>query len=73
MNMAGLLLLLAGWVIALTALGLLPPGSARAAFVLAGVAVEILGLILVARAHLPEVASERPQAEVPGERPQERG
>lgn len=61
MNLAGLLLLVAGWVIVLTAIGLLPSGTARAVFVLAGVAVEALGLFLVARAHLPEVVEERPQ------------
>jgi hypothetical protein len=61
MNLAGLLLLVAGWVIVLTAIGLLPPGTARAVFVLAAVAVEALGLILVARSHLPEVVEDRPQ------------
>jgi hypothetical protein len=61
MNLAGLLLLLAGWVIVLTAIGLLPSGAARAAFILAGVAVELLGLVLAARAHLPEMIEERPQ------------
>jgi hypothetical protein len=61
MKWAGLLLLLAGWVIVLTAIGLLPPGTARAVFVLAGVGVELLGLVLVARAHLPETVEERPQ------------
>ncbi len=61
MNLAGLLLLVAGWIIVLTAIGLLPPGNARAVFVLAGAAVEAVGLILVARAHLPEVVEERPQ------------
>lgn len=61
MKLAGFLLLLAGWVIVLTAIGLLPPVTVRSAFVLAGVAVEALGLILVVRSHLPETVEERPQ------------
>lgn len=48
----GFLLLLAGWLIVLTAIALLPGAAARAAFVLSGVAIEILGLALVVRAHL---------------------
>jgi hypothetical protein len=52
MKFAGFLLLLAGWAIVLTAVILLRPGAARASFVLAGVAVEALGLIVVVRAHL---------------------
>lgn len=60
MKLAGFLLLPAGWAIVLTALVLLPPVPVRSAFVLAGVAVEAVGLILVARAHIPLV-EERPQ------------
>jgi hypothetical protein len=60
MKLAGLLLLPAGWAIVLTALVLLPPMPVRSVFVLAGVAVEALGLILVARAHIP-VVEERAQ------------
>jgi hypothetical protein len=52
MKIAGFLLLLAGWLLALAAVVLLRPGPAQNAFVLAGVAVEILGLILAARSHL---------------------
>lgn len=52
MKVAGLLLLLAGWGIVLTAVILLRSAAACASFVLAGVAVELLGLILMARAHL---------------------
>jgi hypothetical protein len=54
MKLAGFLLLPAGWAIMLTALALLPPGSARGAFLLAGLGVEALGLGLVVRAHMPE-------------------
>src|SRR5581483_9611537 len=46
-TLAGFLLLPAGWLIVLTALALLPPGPARAAFVLAGLGVQIVGLAVV--------------------------
>lgn len=52
MKLAGFLLLLAGWVIVLSALVLLPYNPAQTTFVLAGIAVELLGLVLVVRAHL---------------------
>jgi hypothetical protein len=42
----------AGWLIVAAALLLLPSLPARTGFVLAGLAVEVLGLLLVARAHL---------------------
>ena len=48
----GFLLLLAGWGLVLTALRLLGASVPRAAFVLAGLGVEIVGLALVMRAHL---------------------
>jgi hypothetical protein len=51
MRIFGFLLLLAGWGIVLTALVLLTAETPRAAFVLAGVGVEIVGLVLVIRAH----------------------
>jgi hypothetical protein len=52
MKLAGFLLLLAGWLLVLSAVVLLAAPSPRAAFVLAGVAVEVLGLVLVVRTHL---------------------
>ncbi len=52
MKLAGFLLLLAGWAIVLTAVALLRSDSSRTGFVLAGVAVELLGLGLAVRAHL---------------------
>jgi hypothetical protein len=52
MKILGFLLLMAGWLIVLTAIALLPSATVRAVFVLAGVAVEILGFGLVIRAHL---------------------
>lgn len=51
MKIAGFLLLLAGWLLVLTAVVLLPSPAARGGFVLAGLAVEILGLALAVRAH----------------------
>ncbi len=52
MKVAGFLLLLAGWLLVLAAIVLLPSPPPRAGFVLAGVAVEILGLTFVIRSHL---------------------
>jgi hypothetical protein len=52
MKLAGFLLLLSGWGIVLAALAMLH-GGAVSVFILGGVAVEIFGLVLVARAHLP--------------------
>ncbi|MGD0669743.1 MAG: hypothetical protein ABSB23_19465 [Bryobacteraceae bacterium] len=52
MRLAGLLLLVAGWAIVLAAFLLLIATTPRAAFVAAGVAIEILGLGLVARSHI---------------------
>jgi hypothetical protein len=53
MRLAGFLLLLAGWAIVLTALALLAQASAQAAFVVAGMGVEAIGLTIVVRSHLP--------------------
>jgi hypothetical protein len=47
----GFLLLLAGWGLVLAALALLTASVPRAAFVLAGLGVEMVGLALVMRAH----------------------
>jgi hypothetical protein len=51
MKLAGFLLLLAGWIIVAAAVILLQPANAKAVFVLAGVAVEILGLTLIIRSN----------------------
>ncbi len=54
MRLAGLALLVAGWLLVLAALILLPPTLApRMAFALAGICVEVLGFVLFARTHLP--------------------
>ena len=52
MKIAGFLLLVAGWIIVLSALVLLASAPARVVFVLAGAAVEVLGLVLAFRSHL---------------------
>ncbi len=51
MKLASHLLLIAGWGIVLIALIVLPADAVRSGFVLAGTAVEVLGLTLLLRAH----------------------
>lgn len=48
MKLAGFFLLVAGWTIVLAALAALA-ATARAAFVFAGIGVEVLGLVLAVR------------------------
>jgi len=52
MKLSGFLLLLSGWAIVAAALTLLH-GHMVTPFIYAGLAVEILGLVLVFRGHLP--------------------
>lgn len=52
MKLLGFLLLVSGWGIVVAALALLH-GAGVAGFIIAGVAIEVLGLVLVLRAHLP--------------------
>ena len=49
MKLAGMLLLLAGWGIVVSAVALFPGSGTRGLFVLAGLAVELLGLVLAFR------------------------
>lgn len=51
-RIVGLLLLVAGGGLVLAAIGMLTSGGPRAVFVLAGVAVELLGLAVLGRSHL---------------------
>lgn len=51
MKVLGFALLVSGWMIVLSAIVLLARDPARAAFVLAGIGVEVVGLVLVIRAH----------------------
>jgi hypothetical protein len=48
----GFLLLLMGWFLVLSAIVLLKQEAARSGFVLAGLGVEVLGLVLVVRSHI---------------------
>ena len=59
MKLVGFLLLLAGWGLVLSAVALLASPGLRAGFVLTGCGVELLGLILVIRSHLPLPRQER--------------
>jgi hypothetical protein len=52
MKLAGILLLVAGWGIVLSAIVLLPSPMGRAGFALAGIAVQLLGLALMVSSHL---------------------
>ena len=52
MKVVGFLMLLAGWLLVLSAIVLFALPPLRAAFVLAGMAVEALGLALAFRSHL---------------------
>jgi hypothetical protein len=52
MKFVGFLMLPAGWLLALAAIVLFSSPPLRAAFVLAGIAVEAVGLILAFRSHL---------------------
>jgi len=51
MKLLGFFLLFAGWILVITAVILLANAASRTVFVLAGLGVEIIGLVLVARAH----------------------
>ena len=57
MKLAGLLLLVSGWLLVLLAVVLLHAEASRAVFVLAGMGVQVLGLVLVFRVHLPSSGS----------------
>jgi hypothetical protein len=52
MKLAGFLLLPAGWALVLAAIALLGAAGPRGAFLVAGMGVEVLGLVLAARSHL---------------------
>jgi len=52
MRLSGFLLLASGWIIVLAAIVLLPSSPSQAAFALAGIGVQLLGLTLVVRSHL---------------------
>ena len=51
MKIAGLVMMPAGWFIVLAALVMLRASLAQNIFIAAGVGVEILGIVLLARSH----------------------
>ena len=51
MKLIGCLLLLSGWLIVLAALVMLPAFVQRAAFIAAGVGIEVLGLVLLTQSY----------------------
>jgi hypothetical protein len=51
MKLAGFLLLVSGWGIVVSTLPLLPSSPMRTAFVLAGMAVELIGLSLAVHSY----------------------
>jgi hypothetical protein len=52
MKLLGFFLLFSGWVLVVAALVMLGQAAPRMIFLLAGLGVEIIGLVLVARSHL---------------------
>lgn len=54
LKIAGILLLLAGWMLMLAAVAMLSTLTLRTVFSLAGLAVELLGFILLARTYIPK-------------------
>ena len=52
MKYAGLLVMIAGFFLSIAAIVLFPAPAQRGAFVVCGLAVEILGLIVAVRAHM---------------------
>jgi hypothetical protein len=60
MKYAGLLVMPAGFFLTLAALVLFPQPAARGFFVVSGLAVEILGLVVSIRGHMPARGDSRP-------------
>ena len=61
MKYAGLLVMPAGFFLTVAALVLFPASAARTAFVLCGLAVEILGLGVAVRGHMTPRGDARPE------------
>ena len=59
MRLLGFFLVPAGWVIVLAAIALLRVSAAQGVFLLAGVAIQAVGLTLVFRYHLPHTPDRR--------------
>lgn len=52
-RLIGFFLLISGWLIGVADVMLMRPGASMAAFIVVGLAVQALGLVLVARDHIP--------------------
>jgi hypothetical protein len=52
MRLAGFLLMPCGWIIVIAAIILLPAAPSRSLFALAGIGIEILGLMVVFRSQV---------------------
>lgn len=52
MKLVGFFLLISGWLIVLATLALLASLNLRLIFLIAGLAIEMVGVVLVARSHL---------------------
>ena len=52
MKLAGFLMLVAGWLLIVATIALLSTAPLRGAFIAAGAAVEVVGLVLIVRCHL---------------------
>jgi hypothetical protein len=52
MKLAGLLMLVAGWILIVATIALLGAAPLRGPFIAGGIAVELLGLGLLIRSHL---------------------
>jgi hypothetical protein len=60
MKYAGLLVMPAGFFLAVAALALFPDPARRGAFVVCGLAVIVLGLVVAVRGHMPARGAARP-------------
>ena len=59
MRLVGFLLLLSGWGLVVAALGMLSAAVPRGIFALAGMGVELLGMVMTVRSHIPRRAARR--------------
>ena len=60
MKYAGLLVMPAGFFLSIAALVLFADAPQRTAFVICGLAVEVMGLVVAVRGHMPARGASRP-------------
>lgn len=68
MKYAGLLVMPAGFFLSIAAILLFPDPASRGAFVVCGLAVEIMGLVVAVRGHMTPRSPKRPALAAGGER-----